>query len=443
MTVLASWQGWVTLDGGRVAAMFDGAGTMSMEINGRTFIGSATNTGGLAYCDFSGFQPHQTLSAKIFLGGVQQTINLARGTTTERPVWTQRNTGGLRLLWLSCSNSSRNTVLAQKWTRELAPDLILYLGDTMYYEPENLTLFGVTRTNPEGSLAAAVETTAAAWYANSHFALKPSFADMSMRAPILLQWDDHEIFSDFRNSASEMALTNAMSGWSPALSTDEELADILDARREVARGVQKIGIQSATDYWALEYGPAIIICPDLVTEKGPRSGTTMVSAEQLAWYQAQLLSTRPFKFGAHTKTATNGNSDSWYDYGGLAGANSQLKAILEYIESNEISTWGVVTGDLHHPHVQYNGNPQSLGSPTEFSPYLGVCPSAENQFDTATGATLTGDIVFKRQGKVIGFLEIPDSQEYVEYQIRDFDSIWWRGRQYRGSNELVYPADWN
>lgn len=443
MTVLASWQGWITLDGGRLAAMFDAAGTMSIEINGRTFTGAATNGGGLAYCDFDGFAPKETLSAKIFLDGVQQTINLARGTTTERPAWTQRNSGGLRILWLSCSNPSRNTVLALKYARALSPDLILYLGDTGYHEPENLTLFGVTRSNPEESLAAAQETTAAAWYANSHCLLKPSFADMSMLAPILMQWDDHEIFSDFRNSASEMALTNAMSTWSPALSTDAELDDILEARRTVARGVQKIGLRSDTDYWALDYGPARIICPDLVTEKGPRSGTTMMSAEQLAWYEAQLVTPHPFIFGAHTKTATNGNSDSWYDYGGLAGTGSQLKTLLQFIESNAIATWAVITGDLHHPHVQYNANPQSLGSPTAFSPYLGICPSAENQFDTAVGATLTGDIVFKRQGKVIGFLEIPDSQEYVEYQIRDFDSIWWRGRQYRGSNELVYPANWS
>ena len=433
MSVLASWQSHVSGNTGRVCAWFSTSGTMGLRINGAEFIGSDTNDGNVAYCDFSLPSADIFSEAEITLDGVMQKIQWTHKSSTDsRPVWTEAVDREFRAIWLSCSNPYREVAKTAYWVNRLSPNLVIWLGDTMYHEPNNLTNYGVTRNNPEGGYNAAVSEADDAWNAQRMFLLKPSVQMISSMCPIIYQFDDHELMSDFRNDLTGMQAQFAF------IDTQEKLDAIKLARVKLAVGTLHPWAASADGqyYRVVDYGPVRFIVPDLVSESGARLGTTKMSSTQLSWYKSKLHTDKPFVIGAHTKTATDGNADSWYYWGGLSGVGSQLKDILDYIESNQISTWGVITGDLHHPNVQYNENPQSLGSPTDFSPYLGVCSCAENQFDSS--APTTSDIIWKKQGKAIGYLRIPLTSDYVEYTVLGLTRPLWRGRQNAGSNKLVY-----
>lgn len=434
MTVLASWQSHIDTQGGRVCAWFDTAGTMGLRIAGQVFEGSATNDGGIAYCDFSLPGAGDGAPAEILLDGEMQPLDWNGALSSDtRDVWRAVD-GALDVVWISCANPYRDNVKWAMLVRRIRPRLVFFLGDTIYHEPANLTHWAVTRNNPEGGLSDATAETDEAWNAQRMFLRKPSTQLVSSMCPIVYQWDDHEILSDFRNDLAGM---QAQFAW---IDTEQKLADVTAVRKKLAAGVLHPWADESAGpfYRSVRYGPAHFIVPDLVSEAGARLGTTKMSATQLAWYKRELGAGTPFVFGMHTKTATDGNADSWYYWGGLAGVGSQLREILDHIESNQIATFAVLTGDLHCPHVQYNANPLSIGAPTDYSPYLGVCPCPENQFFTTSPTT--ADIIWKRQDHAIGHMHIPASQEYAEYSILNVHGVMWRGRQLPGSNALTYAT---
>lgn len=434
MAVLASWQSHVTETTGRVCAWFESAGTMGLIVNGQTFTGSATNDGDIAYCDFeapAGFSGQATIT----LDGITQNNDRAYGPDSlTRTVWTQRPTGPWRFMWSSCANPYRELAKSAKWVRDFRPDVYFWIGDSMYHEVSNLTHYGLTRNNPEGDLAQATAETSAAWNAQRMFLRKPSMQYIFDSCVTVIQWDDHEILSDFRNDLAGM---QAQFAW---IADQATLDAVKLVRVKLAAGVIHPWADEVNGpfYRTIDYGPCRFILPDLVSESGARLGTTKMSATQYAWYLAQFPSPKAFTLGLHTKTATNGNADSWYYWGGFTDANSQLRGILAKVAATQSSVYGVMTGDLHYPNVQYNADPLATGSPTAFSPYLGVCACQENQFDIS-GPT-TSDIVWKKRDHCVGLLEVPADESYIEYSIVNLSSVLWRGRQYPGSNELVYPT---
>lgn len=428
----ASWQGHISASGGRIAAWFDAPGRMTVRLNGQTFIGDETNAGDIAGCSFSGLPAGVAMNAEILLDGVSQ---------GSRTVWTARTDNTVRAVWVSCIGSRHAWGWATKRIRDFVPDFVVFLGDTMYLDEGATTIHGLPRTYSEDSYAEAIDTTASGWNTIRFMLLHEGFQQISAICPILLQWDDHEILSDFRNHLSGGS-DSGMQGQFAWIDTQEKLDTIKAVRTTIARGVIHAANELAAtgDYYSFTYGPGHFIVPDLCTEKGARIDTTdMVSTEQLAWIKDELTNSALFKFCMHTKNAADGNADSWSAYGGLTNANSQLVDIWDHIVTNEIATVVVLTGDKHWPHVQYQAAPTGLGiAENAYSPYLGICPSPMNQFFTPTG--LAGADIVAKFGpeNAIGFLEA--TAELATYKIVGVNSVLWMGQQRAGANTLVYPT---
>jgi alkaline phosphatase D len=237
-----------------------------------------------------------------------------------------------------------NTMLAQ------SPDFFLFTGDTIYVDngcsvPENVP----GAEEPARDLAG--------YRSRYQYHLAdPHYAEFLAQTPVYATWDDHEVLDDFGGPA--LSRTN------PQMVAD--------------------GAQAFFEYWPIqaqedgnpqiyrtipygEHAEFIILDtrsyrdPNVNWDPHPRNLTpkTMLGAEQFAWLQESLAnSTATWKFivtsvplsypTGFPQPEVDGR-DSWANYTEPSGYETELLALIFFIESQNIENVVFLTGDTHWP----------------------------------------------------------------------------------------------
>lgn len=230
------------------------------------------------------------------------------------------------------------------------PDFFLITGDTVYVDsacnaPANVPGAEGPYTDLEG------------FRARYRYHLEDApYANFLAQTPVYATWDDHEVIDDFSGTA--------VNRLNPELVADGVTAffDYWPLQRQADDTPQ---IYRSFSYGA--YADVILLDtrsyrdPNVNWDPNPRTLTpkTMLGADQFAWLQETLLdSTAVWKFivtsvplsypTGFPQPEVDGR-DSWANYTEKSGYETELLALLFFIESQDIDNVIFITGDTHWP----------------------------------------------------------------------------------------------
>jgi alkaline phosphatase D len=252
------------------------------------------------------------------------------------------------------------------------PDFFVLLGDSVYVDsacpaPRNVPGAEGPYTDLEG------------FRTRYRYHLEdPHYAALLSHTPVYVTWDDHEILNDF----SGLAL-NAIN---PQLFAD--------------------GIQAYFEYWPLtgtedephrmyrrfSYGPHADFFvldtrsyrdPNVNWDPSPRTlqPKTMLGEEQFAWLQQELADSEatwkfivtsvPLSYPTGFPQPEVDGRDGWANYSERSGYETELMALLFFLESHDIQNVVFLAGDTHWPFA-LSYDPDRDGQPDFYE--LGSSP---------------------------------------------------------------------
>lgn len=257
----------------------------------------------------------------------------------------------------------------------------------------------------------------------------PPYATFLAQTPVYVTWDDHEIRDDFggpalsRFNAAQFAEgTQAFFDYWPLLQTADDEARI---------------------YRSFTYGAhAEIILLDTRSYRDPNvnwdpnpvdiTPKTMLGAEQFAWLQETLtdaettwkfiVTSTPLSYPTGFPQPQVDGRDGWANYTEKSGYETELMALIFYIESQGIENVVFLTGDTHWPFA-LSYDPDRDGAPNfyEFgaSPLSAiVLPPVEKPDPTFNPTVLYAEGEF--QGTLFNFGHIQvDDEGNLTFRVVD------------------------
>jgi alkaline phosphatase D len=239
-----------------------------------------------------------------------------------------------------------NTMLAEE------PDFFLITGDSIYASsacptPNNL---------PGAETPAQTLTDFRARY--RYHLEDENYANFLAQVPVYVSWDDHEVKDDYSGlalaSQNPQRLQDGRQSffeyW-PVRPT-ENVTDTYRLYRQISYGAQ-------ADFFILD--ARSYRDPNVNWDPHPRNFTpkTMLGAEQFAWLQQALAESQatwkfivtsvPLAYPTGFPQPEVDGRDSWANFTEKSGFETELLALLFYIESQDINNVVFLTGDTHWP----------------------------------------------------------------------------------------------
>jgi alkaline phosphatase D len=252
-----------------------------------------------------------------------------------------------------------NTMAAEE------PDFLLITGDSIYASSAC-----PTPDNVPGAEAPA--QTLADFRARYRYHLEDeNYAAFLAQTPVSISWDDHELRDDYSGVALSAQNPQRLQDgrqaffeyWPVSPSADE--ADLYRLYRRVPYGAQ-------AEFFILD--TRSYRDPNVNWDPHPRNLTpkTMLGAEQFAWLQQGLAESEatwkfivtsvPLSYPTGFPQPEVDGRDSWANFTEKSGFETELIALLFYIESQDIENVIFLTGDTHWPFaISYD--PDRNGEP--------------------------------------------------------------------------------
>lgn len=238
-----------------------------------------------------------------------------------------------------------NTMAAEE------PDFFLITGDSIYSSSAC-----PTPANVAGAEAPA--QTLEEFRARYRYHLEDeNYAAFLAQTPVYVSWDDHEIRDDYSgvalNSLNPQRLQDGRQSffeyWPVSPSADE--TNPYQLYRRISYGQADFFILDTRSYRD----------PNVNWDPHPRNLTpkTMLGAEQFAWLQQGLAESQatwkfivtsvPLSYPTGFPQPEVDGRDSWANFSERSGFETELLALLFYIESQDIGNVVFLTGDTHWP----------------------------------------------------------------------------------------------
>jgi hypothetical protein len=443
MTIEYVLLGTKTQTTARLWCKSDADGALTCVVNGALFTGDTSATAthdGCGAVDITGLALGTQYTAELTVGGSSKSI-------------TFKTSGEFNVGWASsCNRDNVRDLVLIKARQEYSFDYAILLGDTPYNSTDG-DFFGITTVSTSDSHANA--TNQASAYGQHERMLRKGMVKMDGVAESTVKIkDDHEYLNNFCLDApyTRDNTSGAPSWYAPLNDTD------VQTQQDSAIAVQQLACASYSlgnkdhfaddiDYYYFDSGAQRFIVLDGTRYKVNPTTGIFLGDTQLAWFKAALSSAAAagidFITLMSSKATTHGNGDGWHDY--RQAGRDELAEVWEYIEDNSISSVAWLVGDKHHPFVQYNVNPRSIGSPTAFSPHLCICggPLSTSMQDPPNNSDVVYSIYPDANGEkandsCIAIWET--SAGRIDYKIfHQRRGTIWHGYQLAGSNAMHYP----
>ena len=243
-----------------------------------------------------------------------------------------------------------------------SPDFFLITGDSVYVDS--------ACTVPENVAGAEGPFSDLAGYRTRyryHLA-DPSYATFLAQTPVYVTWDDHEVRDDFGGPALSRLNAQQFTEGTQAFFDYWPLPD---------------SSEESTIYRSFTYGAhARIILLDTRSYRDPNvnwdphpvdiTTKTMLGEEQFAWLQETLaesgttwkfiVTSTPLSYPTGFPQPQVDGRDGWANYTEKSGYETELMALLFYIESQGIDNVVFLTGDTHWPFA-LSYDPDRDGAP--------------------------------------------------------------------------------
>jgi alkaline phosphatase D len=252
------------------------------------------------------------------------------------------------------------------------PDFFLLMGDSVYVDsacpsPQNVP-------GAEGPYADLT-----GFHTRYRYHLEdPHYAALLARTPVYVTWDDHEILDNFSGVA--------LSKINPQLFADGRQAffdfwPITGTEDDPYRMYRKVSYGALADFFILDTrsyrDPVVNWDPSPVTLQ-PKS---MLGANQFTWLQEGLADSQatwkfivtsvPLSYATGWPQPQVDGRDGWANYSERSGYETELMALLFFIESHDIQNIVFLAGDTHWPFaISYD--PDRDGQPDFYE--LGSSP---------------------------------------------------------------------
>lgn len=250
-----------------------------------------------------------------------------------------------------------DTMLAQ------SPDFFLITGDSVYVDSAC-----VAPDNVAGAEGPYSDLDGYRTRYRYHLA-DPHYATFLAQTPLYVTWDDHEVRDDFggpalsRTNADQFAEgTRAFFDYWPLPQTADDESPIYRAFRYGAQAeIILLDTRSYRD-------------PNVNWDPHPVNITpkTMLGAEQFAWLQETLaaseatwkfiVTSTPLSYPTGFPQPQVDGRDGWANYTEKSGYETELMALLFFIESQDIDNVIFLTGDTHWPFA-LSYDPDRDGTP--------------------------------------------------------------------------------
>lgn len=244
------------------------------------------------------------------------------------------------------------------------PDFFVYTGDTVYVD----TACVAGETYVPGAEGPYSDLEGFRTRYRYHLEDQP-YSDFLARTPVYVTWDDHEVLND-----SGGPQLNAIN---PQLFADGQHAffeywPLLGSAEEPYRIYRQVSYGAHADMFMLDTrsyrDPNVDWDPDPETAQ-PKS---MLGADQFAWLQAGLANSEatwkfivtsvPLAYPTGFPQPQVNGRDGWADFTERSGYETELQALLFFLEAEDISNVVFVAGDTHWPYaISYD--PDRNGEP--------------------------------------------------------------------------------
>jgi alkaline phosphatase D len=243
------------------------------------------------------------------------------------------------------------------------PDFFVLLGDSIYADtacssPDNLP-------GAEGPY-----TDLAGFRTRYRYTLEDShYASFLANVPVYVTWDDHEVVNDFGGPA--------LSAINPDLFQEGRLAffeywPLTGTEDDPYRMYRSFSYGAHADFFILD--TRSYRDPNVNWDPNPNSlePKTMLGAEQFAWLQESLdaseatwkfvVSSVPLSYPTGWPQPEVDGRDGWANYSERSGYETELTALVTFIESHDVGNLVFLTADVHWPHaISYD--PDRDGAP--------------------------------------------------------------------------------
>jgi alkaline phosphatase D len=239
-----------------------------------------------------------------------------------------------------------DTILAQE------PDFFLLTGDSVYVDSACPSDEG---QNVPG--AEEVATDLAGFRARYRYHLEDSvYSNFLAQTPVYVTWDDHEIVDNFSGQT--------LRGINPQLFEDGRQAyfeywPLLGDKDDPYRMYRSVSYGANADFFILDtrsYRDPLVNWDTNPNTGAPKS---MLGMEQFAWLQEALnqsdatwkfiVSSVPLSYPTGWPQPQVDGRDGWANNGEPSGYESELMALLYYIETHDIENVVFLVGDTHWP----------------------------------------------------------------------------------------------